>query len=39
MLRDIAVKEGMVTLKNVGLLKVRNGITFLSAAFEVTGSD
>ena len=38
-LRDIAVKEGMVTLKNVGLLKVRNGITSLSAALEVTGSD
>ncbi len=38
-LRDIAVKEGMVTLKDVGLMKVRNGITSLSAALEVTGSE
>ena len=38
-LREIAVKEGMKTLKEVGLLKVRNGATSLNAALEVTGSE
>jgi len=38
-IRDIAVKEGMKTLKDVGLLKVRNGMTSLNAALEVTGSE
>jgi type IV pilus assembly protein PilB len=37
--REIAVKEGMVTLKEAGLLKVKNGITSLHAALEVTGSE
>ncbi|MDD4101304.1 MAG: ATPase, T2SS/T4P/T4SS family [Kiritimatiellae bacterium] len=38
-LREIAVKEGMVTLKEAGLLKVKNGITSLHAALEVTGGE
>jgi len=38
-IRDIAIKEGMVTLKDAGLLKVKNGITSLHAALEVTGSE
>lgn len=38
-IRDIAIGEGMVTLKRVGLMKVRAGITSLNAALEVTGSD
>ena len=38
-LRDIAVEEGMVTLKDAGMLKVRDGITSLHAALEVTGGE
>ncbi len=38
-IRDIAVKEGMVTLKRVGILKVCAGLTSLNAALEVTGSE
>jgi type IV pilus assembly protein PilB len=38
-LRDLAIQEGMVTLKDAGLLKVRNGLTSLHAALEVTGSE
>jgi len=38
-LRDLAVNEGMVTLKDAGMMKVRNGITSLHAALEVTGGE
>ena len=38
-IRDVAVREGMVTLKRVGIMKVCAGITSLDAALEVTGSD
>ncbi|MGI5868811.1 MAG: GspE/PulE family protein [Kiritimatiellia bacterium] len=38
-IRDVAVAEGMVTLKRVGVMKVRAGITSLNAALEVTGSE
>jgi type IV pilus assembly protein PilB len=38
-IRDRAVAEGMVTLKDAGMLKVKNGITSLHAAIEVTGGD
>jgi len=38
-LRDIGIEQGMVTLKECGLLKVRDGITSLAAALEVTGGD
>ena len=38
-IRRIAVEEGMVTLKNVGILKVRDGLTSLKAALAVTGSE
>jgi type IV pilus assembly protein PilB len=38
-LRDIGVEEGMVTLKEAGLRKVRAGITSIPAVLEVTGGD
>jgi len=38
-IRDIAISEGMVTLKEAGVLKVKNGVTSLHAALEVTGGD
>ncbi|MEI7946156.1 MAG: ATPase, T2SS/T4P/T4SS family [bacterium] len=38
-IRDMAVKEGMITLKDVGLMKVRDGLTSLRSALEVTGSE
>ena len=38
-IRSIAIQEGMATLKDVGLMKVRSGITSLHAALEVTGSE
>jgi len=38
-IRELAVKGGMVTLKDAGLMKVRNGITSLHAALEVTGGE
>ena len=39
LLRELALEEGMVTLKEAGMRKVRAGITSLQAAFEVTGGD
>lgn len=38
-LRELALKEGMVTLKEAGMRRVRDGITSLEAAFEVTGGE
>ncbi len=38
-IRSIAIQEGMATLKDVGLMKVRSGVTSLHAALEVTGSE
>ena len=38
-IREIAIKEGMKPLTEVGLMKVRDGVTSLSAAIEVTGSE
>ena len=38
-LRAAAIKEGMVTLKEIGMRKVRDGITSLEAALEVTGGE
>ncbi len=38
-IRDVAIREGMVPLKQVGLMKVRSGITSLHAVLEVTGSE
>ena len=35
----IALEEGMVTLKEAGMRKVRAGVTSLEAAFEVTGGE
>lgn len=39
LLKAAALKEGMVTLKDAGMLKVKAGITSLQAAFEVTGGE
>ena len=39
LLRKLALEEGMVTLKEAGMIKVRQGITSLEAAFEVTGGE
>ena len=38
-LHEIAVREGMVTLKDAGMLKVKSGVTSLHAAIEVTGGE
>ncbi|MDD5704850.1 MAG: GspE/PulE family protein [Kiritimatiellae bacterium] len=37
--RAMAVADGMVPLKDVGLRKVRDGVTSLDAALEVTGGE
>ena len=39
LLRKLALEEGMVTLKEAGMIKVRAGLTSLQAAFEVTGGE
>ncbi len=39
LLRKVALEEGMVTLKEAGMIKVRAGLTSLEAAFAVTGGD
>ena len=38
-LRAAALEEGMVTLKEAGMMKVRAGLTSLEAAFAVTGGE
>ena len=38
-LKAFALEEGMVTLKEAGMIKVRAGLTSLQAAFEVTGGE
>ena len=38
-LRAAAIRDGMITLKEIGMRKVREGITSLEAAFEVTGGE
>jgi len=38
-LKAKALEEGMVTLKEAGMRKVRSGMTSLQAAFEVTGGE
>ena len=38
-LRAAALEEGMVTLKDAGMMKVRAGLTSLAAAFAVTGGE
>jgi type IV pilus assembly protein PilB len=38
-IRHLARKNGMKTLKDAGLLRVREGITSIEAALEVTGGD
>ncbi len=39
LLKVLALEEGMVTLKEAGMRKVRAGLTSLEAALEVTGGD
>jgi type IV pilus assembly protein PilB len=39
LLKTLALEEGMVTLKEAGMIKVRQGLTSLEAAFEVTGGE
>ena len=39
LLKKFALEEGMVTLKEAGMRKVRAGLTSLQAAFEVTGGE
>ena len=38
-LKKLALEEGMVTLKEAGMRKVRAGITSIQAALEVTGGE
>ena len=38
-LKQLALEEGMVTLKEAGMRKVRAGVTSLEGAFEVTGGE
>ena len=38
-LRELARKAGMISLKDAGLLRAREGITSLEAALEVTGAE
>jgi len=38
-IRDLAIKNGMVTLKQAGLMRVKEGVTSIEAALEVTGGD
>jgi type II secretory ATPase GspE/PulE/Tfp pilus assembly ATPase PilB-like protein len=38
-IRDIGIKQGMVTLKEGGLHRVRDGISSLQAVLEVTGGE
>jgi len=39
LLKKTALEEGMVSLKEAGMRKVRDGMTSLEAAFEVTGGE
>ena len=39
LLRAASLEEGMVTLKDAGMMKVRAGLTSLEAAFAVTGGE
>ena len=39
LLKQAALEEGMVSLKEAGMRKVRAGLTSLEAAFEVTGGE
>ncbi len=39
LLKKLALEEGMVSLKEAGMRKVRQGVTSLQAAFEVTGGE
>lgn len=38
-IRKLGIKNGMVSLKEAGLSRVKNGITSLEAALEVTGGE
>lgn len=38
-IRELGIKRGMVSLKQAGLTRVKNGVTSLEAALAVTGGD
>ncbi len=38
-IRDVAVKNGMLTLRDMGLFRVREGLTTLEEVLRVTGSE
>jgi type II secretory ATPase GspE/PulE/Tfp pilus assembly ATPase PilB-like protein len=38
-IRDIAVKNGMLTLRDVGLLRVREGVTTIEEVLMVTSGE
>ena len=38
-IRDLGIENGMVSLKQAGLMRVRDGITSLEAALAVTGGE
>ena len=38
-IRNLGIKRGMVSLKQAGLTRVKNGVTSLEAALAVTGGD
>ncbi len=38
-IRELAIKKGMVSLKQAGLVRVKEGLTSLEAALAVTGGD
>jgi type IV pilus assembly protein PilB len=38
-IRDLAKQHGMISLKDCGLTRVRDGVTSLEAALEVTGAE
>ena len=38
-IRDVAVKNGMLTLRDMGLFRVREGVTTLEEVLRVTGSE
>ena len=38
-IRDLGIQQGMITLKEGGLMRVREGISSLPAVLEVTGGE
>jgi type IV pilus assembly protein PilB len=38
-IREVAIQNGMLTLRDMGLYRVREGLTTLEEVLRVTGSD